>query len=84
MKPRLRRGVRLSYDHVRQRTVVLHPEGVVMPNETALAVLERCDGRTTAAGIAAALGEIYRGVRQQDVDAVVERMRQRGLLEMVP
>ena len=35
--PRLRNGVRLSFDHVRDTHVLLFPEGVLVPNQTAAA-----------------------------------------------
>ncbi len=42
--PRLPRHVKLRFDKARERWVVLAPERVLMPDETALEVLQRCDG----------------------------------------
>ncbi|GAA4866292.1 MULTISPECIES: pyrroloquinoline quinone biosynthesis peptide chaperone PqqD [Saccharopolyspora] len=79
--PALRRGVRLDHDHVRDRPVVLYPEGVLMPNRTATAVLELCDGRTTVDGIAERLRERFSGVREQEVREVLERLVERRVVE---
>ncbi|MFB9907236.1 pyrroloquinoline quinone biosynthesis peptide chaperone PqqD [Allokutzneria oryzae] len=81
-RPRLRRGVRLSFDRVRQAHVLLFPEGVVMPNATAAAVLELCDGKRTVAEIVAALSESYRGVRTEDVRNVLGRFMERHVVEV--
>ena len=78
--PRLRRGVRLSFDHVRETHVLLFPEGVLVPNATAAAVLRLCDGNRTISGIATALGECYTGVREQDVLDVLSRLDERRVV----
>ncbi|SFW67082.1 pyrroloquinoline quinone biosynthesis peptide chaperone PqqD [Amycolatopsis australiensis] len=78
--PQLRRGVRLSFDHVRDTHVLLFPEGVLVPNATAAAVLRLCDGNRTISGIAAALAEQYTGVREQDVLDVLSRLGERRVV----
>jgi pyrroloquinoline quinone biosynthesis protein D len=80
--PRLCRGVRLSFDRVRGRHVVLYPEGVLFPNDTAVAVLLRCDGSASLAAIVAGLGVCYRGVSSAEVCSLVERLVVRGLVEV--
>ncbi|MEU9148848.1 pyrroloquinoline quinone biosynthesis peptide chaperone PqqD [Streptomyces sp. NPDC048349] len=79
-RPVLGRGVRLVYDRTRQTRVVLHPEGVLVPNGTAVAVLELCDGTVTVPQIAAALGDRYAGVRETEVGAVLERLSEKGVV----
>lgn len=79
--PRLRRGVRLSYDDVRQTHVLLFPEGVLVPNPTAAAVLQLCDGEATVADIARRLGERYAGVQEKDVRDVLDRLAERRVVE---
>ncbi|PXY34316.1 pyrroloquinoline quinone biosynthesis protein PqqD [Prauserella coralliicola] len=81
MTPRLRRGVRLTYDRTRGTHVLLFPEGVLVPNATAAAVLELCDGERTVPDIAAALGERYAGVREGDVGDVLARLVDRQVVE---
>ncbi|MCP3798715.1 pyrroloquinoline quinone biosynthesis peptide chaperone PqqD [Allokutzneria sp. A3M-2-11 16] len=82
-RPRLRRGVRLSFDRVRQAHVLLFPEGVVMPNATAVAVLELCDGERTVAEIVTALSGTYSGVRVEDVQNVLARFVERHVVEVL-
>jgi pyrroloquinoline quinone biosynthesis protein D len=80
-RPRLRRGVRLTFDEIRKTHVLLYPEGVLVPNATAAAVLQLCDGEATVAQIAERLGERYAGVREQDVTAVLDRLAGRRVVE---
>lgn len=83
-RPRLRRGVRLTFDRVRGVTVLLHPEGVLVPNETAVDVLHHCDGSASITAIADALGEHYRGVTTRDIARLVDDLRRRRLVEVLP
>ncbi|MFE0028567.1 pyrroloquinoline quinone biosynthesis peptide chaperone PqqD [Amycolatopsis sp. NPDC059021] len=78
--PELRRGVRLTYDHTRETHVLLFPEGVLVPNPTAAAVLELCDGGRTISAIAQALGTRYSGVREQDIIDVLTRLEDRRII----
>ena len=80
-KPRLRKGVRLTFDKTRDTHVLLFPEGVLVPNATAAAVLSLCDGESTVDEIAAALGRKYQGVRAQDVTDVLTRLESRRVVE---
>jgi pyrroloquinoline quinone biosynthesis protein D len=79
--PRLRRGVRLTFDKTRDTHVLLFPEGVLVPNATAAAVLQLCDGATTAGEIASRLGRRFTGVRAADVVVVLERLAARRVVE---
>ncbi|WP_033441271.1 pyrroloquinoline quinone biosynthesis peptide chaperone PqqD [Saccharothrix sp. NRRL B-16314] len=72
--PRLRRGVKTAYDETRACHVVLFPEGVLVLNETAAAVVGLCDGRTSVEGIARRLAEEFDGVRAADVAELVDRL----------
>ncbi|MGW4058533.1 pyrroloquinoline quinone biosynthesis peptide chaperone PqqD [Amycolatopsis sp. NPDC004747] len=78
--PQLRRGVRLSFDHVRETHVLLFPEGVLVPNATAAAVLELCDGTRSVSDITTALSERYSGVVAQDVVSVLSRLGERRVV----
>lgn len=80
-RPRLVRGVRLRWDDVRKRHLLLFPEGALVLNSTAGVVLELCDGKRTVKAIAQALGEQYRGVNiEADVRQLLSRLAERGLL----
>jgi len=64
--PRFMPGVRLQYNEARQQWIVQAPERVLMPDEIAVAVLKRCDGRTTVA----AIGEVLAGEYEAPPDVV--------------
>lgn len=83
-RPRLRRGVRLIFDAARGARVLLYPEGVLVPNQTAADVLERCDGTSSVAAIAASLAGAYDGVRIDDVLALLDRLAERRFIEVTP
>ncbi len=80
--PRLRRGVKTAYDGTRASHVVLFPEGVLVLNETAAAVVGLCDGRTSVEGIARRLAEEFDGVRADDVAELVSRLVARRVVEV--
>lgn len=80
-KPKLRKGVRLTFDKTRDTHVLLFPEGVLVPNATAAAVLELCDGESTVAEIADRLGGRFAGVRPGDVTDVLARLESRRVVE---
>jgi pyrroloquinoline quinone biosynthesis protein D len=80
-RPRLRRGVRLTWDKTRETHVLLFPEGVLVPNKTAASVLELCDGVATVAEITEKLGSSYEGVRVEDVQAILTRLQERRVAE---
>lgn len=79
--PRLGKGVKTSYDQTRDSHVVLFPEGVLVLNETAAAVVGLCDGHTSITTIAAKLAEDFDGVRPEDVAELVTRLAARRVVE---
>ena len=80
-RPRLVDGVRLQYDDVRAEHVLLVPEGAVRLNQTAVHVLELCDGRRSPEEIAAALAQRYAGADVvDDVRELLDGMGERGLV----
>jgi pyrroloquinoline quinone biosynthesis protein D len=54
-RPALGRHVKLRMDETRKRWVLLAPERLLTPSETAVAVLQLCDGGRSAGDIAAKL-----------------------------
>ena len=81
-RPRLASGVRLHRDAVRERDVLLFPEGALVLNETAVAVLELCDGTRTVDEIAAELSPRYGDADlRADVAELVEGVGEQGLLD---
>jgi coenzyme PQQ biosynthesis protein PqqD len=78
-RPRLAPGVRLKYDEARACWVVLAPERVLMPDETALEVLQRLDGQKTVDALVNELVTAYDADRGEILADVTELLN--GLLE---
>ena len=82
--PRLPRGVKLKFDQVRQRHVLLAPERAFDIDETAAAVLELVDGERSCGQIVDLLAERYdedRAVICQDVLAMFGDLLARRVIE---
>ena len=80
-RPLLRTGARLQWEPTRSRYMLLYPEGALMLNETAAAVLELCDGARRLAVIAGLLSERYGGADvETDVRGLVARLAGLGLV----
>lgn len=60
-RPALWRLARLEFDAVRQRPVLIYPEGAMLLNDTGAAIVALCNGARTIGGIAAELGARYGG-----------------------
>lgn len=81
-RPTLASGVRLHRDQVRERDVLLYPEGALVLNDTAAAVLALCDGTRTIDEIAAALSEQYGGADvRDDVAELIAGVVEQGLMD---
>ena len=80
--PRIRRGVKCTYDQIRSAHVVLFPEGVLVLNETAASVVALCDGVRSVGDIALTLGDEYAGVEPADVAALVARLLERRVVDV--
>ena len=80
-KPRLAAKARLKWDEIRQKPLLLFPEGVLVLNPTAHEVVALCDGRRT-------IGEILQTLRakfnsdavDEDVTDLLARLAGKGLL----
>jgi pyrroloquinoline quinone biosynthesis protein D len=80
-RPQLAAGVRLHWDGVRERHVLLFPEGALALNNTAADVLELCDGRRSLDDIAQELSERYSGADVGgDVTELLTAIAARGLV----
>lgn len=78
--PRLRRGVRLVHDETRAVDLALLPEGVLVLNETAAALLALCDGACSVEDILVLLGRRYARVRREDVLEMLGRLADRRVV----
>jgi pyrroloquinoline quinone biosynthesis protein D len=78
--PVLWRLARLDFDSVRQRHVLLYPEGTVLLNETSAAILGLCDGHRTVDEITRVLQERYAGVVAGDVTEFLSQLADRELI----
>jgi pyrroloquinoline quinone biosynthesis protein D len=78
--PRLWRLARLDYDSVRQRHILLYPEGAVLLNDTGAAILELCNGTHTVSQIVTILTERYQSDVSADVTEYLDQMADRELV----
>ena len=79
-RPKLWRLARLDFDPVRQRPVLLYPEGAVLLNDTGAAILELCNGARSVADIVTILNERYHDDVEADVTEYLDQMAQRELI----
>jgi pyrroloquinoline quinone biosynthesis protein D len=79
-RPRLWRLARLGFDRVRQRPVLLYPEGAMILNDTGKAILELCDGARTVGDIAEILAERYGTNVSPDVIEYLDLLARRDLV----
>ena len=79
--PRVAPKARLHWDEVRERHVLLYPEGLVTLNETAAAILQLCDGEHAVEYIVTVLKRRYQadGI-ERDVTALLQGLAAKGLV----
>ena len=78
--PKLGRMARLQFDAVRQRPVLLYPEGAVLLNDTGAAILALCDGSNTVSQIVKILSDRYQADVTTDVAEYLTLMAERELI----
>lgn len=84
MTPRFASGVRLHHDRARDRWVVMAPERMFVPDETALEVLRLIDGARDADAIIDTLAARFDAPREviaTDVQAMLDDLRARGAIQ---
>ncbi|HEY0236332.1 MAG TPA: pyrroloquinoline quinone biosynthesis peptide chaperone PqqD [Afipia sp.] len=85
-RPILARHARMKFDERRQVWVILVPERVLAPDETAVEVLQLCDGVRTVAKIVDELSTKYTADRElifKDVIAMLRDLAEKGFLAEV-
>jgi pyrroloquinoline quinone biosynthesis protein D len=83
-RPRLTSRARLQYDAVRDKRVLLFPEGLLVLNDTAAAVLGLCDGEHSVTDIVTELGTRYNRPVEEDVLSFLNRLTSKRLIEASP
>lgn len=74
-RPRLAAKARLKWDEVRQKPLLLFPEGVLVLNPTAHEIVALCDGQRTVAEIVKTLGEKFHSdTIDQDVKELLVKL----------
>ena len=82
-RPVLPRHTKLKFDETRQVWVILAPERVLAPDETAVEVLKLCDGVRDVAAVVDQLAEKYAAPRQAistDVIAMLQDLADKGFV----
>nr|WP_282571772.1 pyrroloquinoline quinone biosynthesis peptide chaperone PqqD [Roseomonas acroporae] len=82
-RPALARGMRLREDRARGRQVVVGPERLFVPDDTALAILSLLDGERSVDAVVDTLAARYaapRAVIAADVVALLQDLLDRGVL----
>ena len=79
-RPRLSPHVRLTYDRIRDRHVLLTPETITVLNGTGASILGLCDGRRTVAEIAAELRGQYEHVDEDEIGMFLDRLTERRVV----
>lgn len=82
--PRLPRGVRMRFDEVRQKHVLLAPERTFDLDDNAVAVLNLVDGQRSVGDIAGELAQTYaadRSVIEADIAVMLAGLAQKRVLE---
>jgi pyrroloquinoline quinone biosynthesis protein D len=83
-RPELPRHIKLRHDPGRGRWIILAPERVFDPDETAVAVLRLCDGQRSVSEIAAALSEEYQAPIEEirnDITAMLQDLADKGVVK---
>ena len=83
--PALPRGVKLRFDKARAAWVLLAPEKVLMPDQVAVEILKRCDGKASVAEIVEDLVVAFSAERDQvaaDVRSFLQDLADKGLLAL--
>lgn len=81
--PALARGVKLRFDKARDVWVLLAPERVLMPDDIAVEILKRCDGKADVSAIVDDLCRTFAAERDQvtgDVKAFLQDLVEKGMV----
>jgi pyrroloquinoline quinone biosynthesis protein D len=83
--PALARGIKLRFDKARNAWVLLAPEKVLMPDEIAVEILKRCDGKARVTEIVDDLAVAFSADRDQvagDVLTFLQDLADKGVVTL--
>jgi len=83
--PRFATGMKFRFDTVRERWVVLGPERLFLPDETAVEILKLVDGQRSLDDIADALAARFDAPRETiavDVAAMLRDLAEKGAIRL--
>jgi pyrroloquinoline quinone biosynthesis protein D len=83
--PALARGVKLRFDKARDAWILLAPEKVLMPDQIAVEILKRCDGKATVTELVDDLAVTFSADRDQvagDVRGFLQDLADKGMLTL--
>ena len=83
--PRLAAHVRLRFDKRREQWVLLAPERILVLDEIALAIVERCQGSARLAEIVDDLARTFEAPREQvlaDAGALLQGFLDKGVMTL--
>lgn len=83
-KPTIPRYIKLRHDAGRGRWVILAPERVFNPDDTAVSVLQKCDGNRTVTDVVALLAAEYNAPAAEisaDVVAMLQDLADKGVVK---
>ncbi len=83
-RPELPRHIKLRHDQGRGRWIILAPERVFSPDDTAVAVLQLCDGQRSVEDIAQHLSREYQApceVILNDILAMLQDLSDKGVVK---
>lgn len=79
--PKLAKKARLRFDRHSGKHMLMYPERGLELNESAAAIVKRCDGTKSVSAIVAELEKETGADVKNDVLAILEDLRKKGLLE---
>jgi pyrroloquinoline quinone biosynthesis protein D len=83
-RPALPKHIKMRHDAGRNRWIILAPERVFDPDETAVAVLKLCDGQRSVNDIATILSQEYQAPIEEitnDIVAMLQDLSDKGVVK---
>lgn len=81
--PHFPRGVKFRFNKAKEQWVILAPERLLVPDETAVEVLKLCDGSSPVSAIVDDLSVRFRAPREviaSDVTAMLQDLADKGFI----